>query len=324
MSAVTERLPSMLTPAELADLDADRAKARKVFAGWLVTATVLTLAGNAAASMLDQLPPLAVRLAVHLLPPVVALIGFHAVTMLARAGAIHRARKGVAAAVRDAGPVYAAAVAGVLGIVAIAAVMSYAGLIAVARAGGLAPGLSAVWPLHLDLGIAVCSAALLVLRPISEADRRAAKRAAAARPAAAVGDAASERTVIPKPRPATSASVTATAASAKVAAPATVSAASAAPVPAAPRPAASAPVAAGVASAAHHERAAALIASGITAKAPADVVRVLQLLDGAASDRRIAAETRIDARTVARIRKADAAEAEADTASDPVPRLTAV
>ena len=96
-----------MTPAELAELDVDRAKARKVFIAWLVLSTALTLAGNAAAATLDSLPPLAVRLAVHLLPPAVALIGFHALTVLARAGAIHRARKGLRAAVQDAGPVYA-------------------------------------------------------------------------------------------------------------------------------------------------------------------------------------------------------------------------
>ena len=121
-----------VTPAELAELDADRTRARRVFVAWLVLSTALTLAGNAAAAVLDRLDPTAVRLAVHLLPPCIALVGLHALTALARAGAIHRARKGAAAALRDAGPVYGAAVAGVLGIAALAVALSYAGLIEVA------------------------------------------------------------------------------------------------------------------------------------------------------------------------------------------------
>lgn len=169
-----------MTPAELAELDADRSRARRVFVCWLVLATALTLAGNAVAAVLPSLPPTGVRLAVHLLPPLIALVGLHALTALARAGAIHRARKGATAALRDAGPVYGGAVAGVLGIAALAVTLSYAGLIEVARAGGLSPTLAAVWPLVIDLGIAVSTMALLVLRPISAADQRAARRAASA------------------------------------------------------------------------------------------------------------------------------------------------
>ena len=71
--------------------------------------------------------------------------------------------------------------------------------------------------------------------------------------------------------------------------------------------------------AAQHARAAAVVASGVTTKPVADVALVLALLDGGASDRRIQAETRIDARTVARIRRADAAAGAA-----PAPTLAAV
>ncbi len=289
-----------MTPAELAELDADRTKARRVFVGWLVLSTLLTLAGNAAAATLDALPSLAVRLAVHLLPPAVALIGFHALTVLARAGAIHRARKGARAAVRDAGPVYIGAVTGVLGILAIAAVTSYAGLTSVARAGGLGPALSVVWPLHLDLGIAVCSAALLVLRPISAADKRASRqaaKAAAARfpPLSSPAPVAVAATVPFTPQPA--------------AAPAVVAAA---PSPAKPAPAAAPkpPPAPAVVTDAHRERAAALIDNGVTK--PAEVVAdVLARLDAGHRPNRINTETGIHHVTVKAWRDADAEPAQA-------------
>lgn len=104
-------------------------------------------------------------------------------------------------------------------------------------------------------------------------------------------------------------------------------AASNAAAPAAPAPTAAPTAASRVAapavpaaapSTAQHDRAAAVVASGVTTKPVADVAAVLQLLDGGASGRSIQAQTRIDARTVARIRKADAA------AAAPASTLTAV
>jgi len=298
-----------MTPTELAEIDADRSRARRVFVGWLVLATALTLAGNAAAAVLPSLPPTAVRLAVHLLPPLIALVGLHALTALARAGAIHRARKGVTAALRDAGPVYGGAVAGVLGIAALAVTLSYASLIAVARAGGLSHGLAAVWPLTIDLGLAVSTMALLVLRPISAADQRAARRAAKATAAApspqlnSPAPAAVPSTPQPAPRPAVPSMPSM---------PSTPQpAATAAPKPAA------APV---VVTDAHREHAAGLIDSGVTK--PVEVVAdVLARLDAGHSPNRINTDTGIHHVTVKAWR---AALAEADDSEPAQPHLTAV
>lgn len=169
-----------ITAADLAEAEEDRARARRFFWAYLLVSAALTLAGNSAAAMLDVVPPLAVRLAVHLTPPVVALVAVHAVAVLARAGAAHRARRGTGAADRA----YTTTVGTATVIAGLAAMLSYAGLVAVARAGGLTPVLAAVWPLVIDLGIGLSSAALLVvLRPMSAADLRAARAAARATPA---------------------------------------------------------------------------------------------------------------------------------------------
>ena len=277
-----------MTPAELAELDDDRARARRFFWAWLALSTAMTLAGNAAAAVLDRIDPVAVRLAVHLIPPLIALVAVDAVAVLARAGAIHRARGSAGAG--TAGHTVAVATAAV--IAGLAAVLSYAGLVAVARAGGLAPGLAAVWPLVIDLGIGLSSAALLiVLRPISAADLRSAREAARAARATAP-----------------------TASSAP--APAAPSAAPAASLPAAPS--AARPVEARVSSDVRHtveavtvtqehlDRAEALLQRGTVAKPVDDIAHVLALLDGGISERRTSAITGWSTNTVAKVRKADA------------------
>jgi hypothetical protein len=291
-----------MTPTELAEIDADRARARRVFVGWLVLATALTLAGNAAAAVLPSLPATAVRLAVHLLPPLIALVGLHALTALARAGAIHRARKGATAALRDAGPVYAAATAGVLGIAALAVTLSYAGLIAVARAGGLSHGLAALWPLTIDLGIAVSTMAMLVLRPISAADQRAARRAASATASSATQRrvAASDAAPTREPQVRT-----------------TVSHVGESPTASLTDAADEADESATVMQQ-HLDRAAHLAQSGAVAKPVEEIAEVLALLDEAVSERRIGSITGWSTNTVAKLRKADAVAAAAHL------RLTAV
>jgi hypothetical protein len=317
-----------MTPAELTEIDADRARARWVFVCWLVLATALTLAGNAAAAVLPSLPPTGVRLAVHLLPPLIALVGLHALTALARAGAIHRARKGVTAALRDAGPVYGGAVAGVLGIAALAVTLSYAGLIEVARAGGLSHGLAAVWPLTIDLGIAVSTMALLVLRPISAADQRAARRATSA------AASASRRTA----STASSSEPAASSAASTTALPLHDAATDASPNAASARhdaastdaaPAASSPVsraqhgasAAATSDAApeitpqHLSEAARMLHDRVVNLPTESVALVLAWLERGASARRIHAETDIDPRTVGKIR---------DATESAQPRLAAV
>lgn len=182
---------SILT--DRAEQDAERARAHQFFWRWLVGATLLTLAGNAAHALLGFIPVLVVRLAVYLIPPLIALISIHAVTVLARVGRVHRARS--SASWRDAGgtAILAVSVTGALAL--IAAVLSYSGLFGVALAGGLSPRLAWLFPLTIDAGIAVSSVALVVLRPVSGADERAARLAQrAAQP---------QLSKVPAPRPIT-------------------------------------------------------------------------------------------------------------------------
>ncbi|WP_125079365.1 DUF2637 domain-containing protein [Mycobacterium sp. P7213] len=165
---------SRLTAIELAD-EADRAKARRFFMAWLVTATIVSVGGNAAHAVLEWLPVVAVKIAVACLPPVVALIGIHGVAVLARSGHTTRARTSA-----TGGWVYGLSVA-VTGLLALgAAVLSFAGLHSLAVAGGIDPQLAALWPICIDAGIAVSTIALVVLRPASPADLRAARAGTAA------------------------------------------------------------------------------------------------------------------------------------------------
>lgn len=165
----------MSTLTDRAEHDAERSRAHQFFWRWLIGATALTLAGNAAHALLDFIPATAIRLSVYLIPPVIALISIHAVTVLARVGRVHRAKS--AASWRDAGgtAILAVTVTGLLAL--IAAILSYSGLYGVALAGGLSPRLAWLFPLCIDAGIAVSSVALVVLRPLSGADERAARLA---------------------------------------------------------------------------------------------------------------------------------------------------
>lgn len=192
---------SILT--DRAEHDIERAQAHQFFWRWLVGATVLTLLGNAAHALLDFIPTTLVRLAVYLIPPLVALVSIHAVTVLARAGRVHRARS--SASWRDAGGTAILAVSVTATLALIAAILSYSGLYGVALAGGLSPRLGWLFPLCIDAGIAVSSVALVVLRPLSGADERAARLAhRAAQPQVSKGSAPT-----PAPRQAPSAATSA-------------------------------------------------------------------------------------------------------------------
>jgi hypothetical protein len=189
----------------------------------------------------------------------------------------------------------ATTVGGVL-LVGMALVGNYAVLHSLATAKALNPVAAVLTPLALDVGVITATWTLFALRPKLARLRRGRGAASGARsttpPAAPRPDAMIIRNAAPD------------------------AAASAATSPAAS--AASAPATVDVAAQVQHDRAAAIVASGVTAKGVGDVALVLQLLDSGASDRRIQGQTGIDARTVAKIRKA-AAEHE------PEPRaLTAV
>lgn len=165
----------MSTLTDRAEHDAERSRAHQFFWRWLVGATALTLAGNAAHALLPYIPTTAVRLSVYLIPPVIALVSIHAVTVLARVGRVHRARS--SASWRDAGGTAVLSVTVTATLALIAAVLSYSGLLGVALAGGLSPRLAWLFPLTIDAGIAVSSVALVALRPLSGADERAARLA---------------------------------------------------------------------------------------------------------------------------------------------------
>lgn len=159
--------------------ETDRARARRFFLGWLIAATAVSIGGNAAHAVLELLPMIAVKIAVACLPPVVALVAVHGVAVLARCGQIRRA-----GGPATGGWVYGLAV-GVTGLLALgAAVLSFTGLYSVAVAGGINPQLAPIWPICIDAGIAVSTVALVVLRPASAADLRAARAAAAPGPPA--------------------------------------------------------------------------------------------------------------------------------------------
>lgn len=165
----------MSTLTDRAEHDAERQQAHRFFWRWLIGATVLTLLGNATHALLPYIPTTLVRLSVYLIPPLVALVAVHAVTVLARVGRVHRARS--SASWRDAGGTAILAVTVTALLALVAAILSYSGLLGVALAGGLSPRLAWLFPLCIDAGIAVSSVALVVLRPLSGADERAARLA---------------------------------------------------------------------------------------------------------------------------------------------------
>lgn len=204
MTSQARSSPTTLAPmSPLTEHDIERQQAHQFFWRWLVGATALTLAGNAAHALLPYIPTTLVRLSVYLIPPVIALVSIHAVTVLARVGRVHRARS--SASWRDAGGTAIMAVTVTATLALIAAVLSYSGLYGVALAGGLSPRLGWLFPLTIDAGIAVSSVALVVLRPLSGADERAARLAhRAAQPQVSKGSAPT-----PAPRQAPSAATSA-------------------------------------------------------------------------------------------------------------------
>lgn len=161
----------------LAEEDADRAAARRFFWKWLICATLLTLAGNAGHVFIPSAAPQWVRLAVALVPPFIALLAIHGVTVLARVGSGTRAGK-------SADRTFRVAVAATVILAIDAAVISFAGLYGIAIASGMSTVLAVLFPLSIDAGIVVATTAIYHLRPSSAADLRAAEREAAEREAA--------------------------------------------------------------------------------------------------------------------------------------------
>ena len=223
--------------------------------------------------------------------PVLLLLGIHLTGGMAaarREGRVHPTAHRVA-------------VAGVAGLVLMVLAASFFALRDLLLLERFHPVAATLMPLSVDVAVVTSTASLFSLAPrLRRGGGRSAALAAPAkaRPAAAPNAASAAAAAAP--------SATRTAAAAAT----VVRAAASVPAAAALTDAASASFTSAAASPVHHDRAAAIVASGVTAKAVADVALVLQLLDTGASDRRVHAETGIDARTVARIRKADGAAVE--------------
>lgn len=186
--------------SDLIEIEADHARARRFFIAWLIMATVLTLAGNAADAVVAHIDPLAVRLAVRLIPPTVALVALHGLSVLSRSGGKRRAVK-----VITGDTVFLLSLI-ITALVAItAAVLSYAGLYDLALSGGLRPRLAWLFPLTIDAEILVASVALVALRPASAADIRATRehekkaKASTVQPSPQVETAVIDRPVTAKP-----------------------------------------------------------------------------------------------------------------------------
>lgn len=290
-----------MTSAELAEAESDRQHARRFFWWWLGSATVLTLVGNTVHAVLPVISATAVKIGVNLIPPVIAFAAIHGLQALARAGSVHRARRGSFSLRESGGPfVFAVCVTALLALAA--AILSYAGLYAVAVAGGLGPRLAALWPLTIDAGIAVSTISLMVLRPASSADLRAAR---------AAGRAVSTRSARQdEPQVNTSArgARTPSAQSPQSDTAPRTSAPLRAPISAnrIPQGVGSAPTAPDIAvSDAHRERARELVSAGVTQKDAESVAQVLALAESGASVTRIEREVKVHRDAVKKILAAD-------------------
>lgn len=296
-SSMTIGSMSPMTSAELAEAESDRQHARRFFWWWLGSATVLTLVGNTVHAVLTDISATAVKIGVNVIPPVIAFAAIHGIQGLARAGSVHRAKRG-SFSLRESGGAFVFAVCVTALLALAAAILSYAGLYAVAVAGGLGPRLAALWPLTIDAGIAVSTISLMVLRPASSADLRAARTAARAVSTRSAGSADAQ--VNTPARGARTPSVR----SPKSDAARAVRSADSAPAPTerAPQAARTALTAPDIAvSDAHRERARELVSAGITQKSAQDVARVLSLAELGASVTRIEREAKVHRDAVKKI-----------------------
>lgn len=274
-----------LTSADLDAAEADRAAARKFFWWWLVAATALTLVGNAAHALLEYIPHVVLRLAVSLVPPIIALTAIHALHVMSSVRVSRRALR------IEWSWTFAFTLLVTSALAVIAAVLSWAGLFAVAVEGGWTDHrLAALWPVCIDAGIAVASVSLVVLRPASTADLRAARRAAASvvpAPAAPTPTAPPRTPSLSVPTPT----------------------ASVMPTPTTPVSSPTPPTETSVTITDEHRAAAERIVNGGAVNKPVtEVAAVVARLADGHSQTRIASDTGINRRTVAKIATAHADE----------------
>lgn len=143
--------------------EAERARARTVFAFGMVGGLGLTLAGNLATPLVSSSVPLA--LVTFSLPPLLAGWGAHV------ALTVHRAAPRTETGKRAA---KGAVVLAVL-LFAIALIASYAHLRELFILGGFTSWLASIFAAAIDLGLLTVTAAWFAMRPASDAELRAAR-----------------------------------------------------------------------------------------------------------------------------------------------------
>lgn len=141
--------------------EAERARARTVFAFGMAGGLALTLAGNLALPLVSE--SVTLSLVTFALPPLLAGWGAH------MALTVHRAAPRTDAGKRAARGAAALAIL----LFGIALVASYAHLREVFILGGYAPWLASIFAAAIDLALLAATAAWFVMRPASDAELRA-------------------------------------------------------------------------------------------------------------------------------------------------------
>lgn len=125
-------------------------KATRFFWAWLVVATCASVAGNVAHAVLSGPPSPVIAAAAAVVPPAVLCGALHGVTVLARATVT--------------GWAYRAAMAMTCALAGCAFVLSFGALRDLAiRWAGYPPEVAWLWPLAIDLSVALSTVALLAL-----------------------------------------------------------------------------------------------------------------------------------------------------------------
>ncbi|TXH09976.1 MAG: DUF2637 domain-containing protein [Spirochaetes bacterium] len=143
----------------------DRRKARRFFWTWVGMATVLSVAGNAshAAMSAEMMENPWFRIAVGSVPPLMLAMSAEAVTVLYR----NTSSKGVVGTEREKPSLpWWFATIGVVLLALAAFALSYAALSHLAVGAGVSPRLSLLYPLTLDLSIAVGLLGLVAVPPM--------------------------------------------------------------------------------------------------------------------------------------------------------------
>lgn len=162
------------TPTE--ELARERSRARGYFWTWVLIATALSVCGNAAHAALTsaQLDSSAFRVFIGAVPPVMLAFAAEGVSLLYRHAPDKSVRPDDDTDQVSRTWVWWCAVAGAAALAAATFAVSYSALAQVAQSVHYRPSIAAVYPLSLDLSIAVGLVALVALPPV-----RARKRAPA-------------------------------------------------------------------------------------------------------------------------------------------------